>query len=120
MPRLVSALAASTFARCVASQIAVIDVYGVVSFAFARRRKEIGIRLAGTACRVSGHDRARDMTRIRPIPSVCSLRQVNLLKGLQSRPRVWTHGQFEMGALPDDIHGASVCKRPANSSADIP
>jgi ABC-type antimicrobial peptide transport system permease subunit len=44
LPRLAGAL--STMAGCIALVIATIGVYGVISFAVARRRREIGIRLA--------------------------------------------------------------------------
>lgn len=44
VPRLVSAL--SAIAGCAGLAIATIGVYRVVSFAVARRRREIGIRLA--------------------------------------------------------------------------
>ncbi len=44
VPRLTWALSAG--AGCIGSVIAVVGLYGVVSFAVARRRKELGIRLA--------------------------------------------------------------------------
>jgi predicted permease len=44
LPRLAGAL--STIAGCIGLAIATIGVYGVISFAVARRRREIGIRLA--------------------------------------------------------------------------
>ena len=44
LPRLASTL--STIAGCIGLAIASIGVYGVISFAVARRRREIGIRLA--------------------------------------------------------------------------
>ena len=44
LPRLAGAL--STIAGCVGLAIASIGVYGVISYAVARRRREIGIRLA--------------------------------------------------------------------------
>ena len=44
LPRLAGAL--STIAGCIGLAIASIGVYGVISFAVARRRREIGIRLA--------------------------------------------------------------------------
>jgi predicted permease len=44
LPRLAWVL--SAFAGCIGSVIAVVGMYGVVSFAVARRRKELGIRLA--------------------------------------------------------------------------